>query len=296
MRESRADTRTALLQALALHVVLFVLLFAGLQWSRPSPSVATRGEVIEADLVDAGDLSASMQRALQRTPKPPPPPVPEPLPEPIEEAPPPDAPDTLPPPVPEPAPVEQEAVQRDGQAPEPAEQPREQETTRKQPKQAELDAQPTPEPDRLDQRIAAIRKRIEQARKARELAEQRQLQLADARASASSSASSSKPPPPGNPDSLSMETASYGVAITQAVERQWIRPDSIRSGQRCQVLIVQVPGGEVVDVQVSPGCPFDDLGKRSLEAAILKASPLPYAGFEAVFQRRLVLWFEPSSE
>ena len=43
-----------------------------------------------------------------------------------------------------------------------------------------------------------------------------------------------------------MATASYGVAITTAVERQWLRPDSIRPGQRCQVLIIQVPGGEVV--------------------------------------------------
>ncbi|MBN8264827.1 MAG: protein TolA, partial [Xanthomonadales bacterium] len=58
--------------------------------------------------------------------------------------------------------------------------------------------------------------------------------------------------------------------------------------------IVQVPGGDVVEVQVSPNCPFDELGRRSLEAAVRKASPLPYAGFEQEFQRRLVLWFEPS--
>jgi colicin import membrane protein len=277
-------------QALALHVVLFAVLFAGLQLSQPNPPIAARGEVIEADLVDVGALSPSMQRALRRRPEPMPEPEPASLPEPVAEPVPPPVPDTLPPPVPDPAPVEQEAVQRDGQAPQVAQTPREQEAKRKPPEQAELDAQ-TPEADRLDQRIAAIRKRIEQARKARELAEQRQQQLADARPSA---ASSSSAPPPGNPDSLSAETASYAVGVQVAIERQWIRPDSIKPGQRCQVLIVQVPGGEVVDVQVSPGCPYDDLGKRSLEAAILKASPLPYAGFEAVFQRRLVLWFEPS--
>jgi colicin import membrane protein len=48
-----------------------------------------------------------------------------------------------------------------------------------------------------------------------------------------------------------------------------------------------------VDVQVSANCPYDQLGKRSLEAAVLKASPLPYAGFEDVFRRDLILTFRP---
>ena len=290
MRESRADTRTAMLQALGLHAVLFALMFAGLQWTRPSLPEAARGDVIEADLVDAGDLSAAMQRALRQPPRVPPQPVVEPLPTPVEE-PPPALPEALPPPVPEPAPQDQEAVQRDGLAPGVAEVPREQEATRRQPDQAELEARQQEEAERLkEQRIAEIRQKIEQARKARELAEQRQQQLADARATASSSSAR----PLGTPEGDAAKMAAYGVAITAAVERQWIRPDSVRAGQRCQVLIVQVPGGDVVEVQVSPNCPFDELGRRSLEAAVRKASPLPYAGSEQEFQRRLVLWFEPS--
>ena len=290
MRESRADTRTAMLQALGLHAVLFALMFAGLQWTRPSLPEAARGDVIEADLVDAGDLSAAMQRALRQPPRVPPQPVVEPLPTPVEE-PPPALPEALPPPVPEPAPQDQEALQRDGLAPGVAEVPREQEATRRQPDQAELEARQQEEAERLkEQRIAEIRQKIEQARKARELAEQRQQQLADARATASSSSAR----PLGTPEGDAAKMAAYGVAITAAVERQWIRPDSVRAGQRCQVLIVQVPGGDVVEVQVSPNCPFDELGRRSLEAAVRKASPLPYAGFEQEFQRRLVLWFEPS--
>lgn len=290
MRESRADTRTAMLQALGLHAVLFALMFAGLQWTRPSLPEAARGDVIEADLVDAGDLSAAMQRALRQPPQVPPQPVVEPLPTPVEE-PPPALPEALPPPVPEPAPQDQEAVQRDGLAPGVAEVPREQEATRRQPDQAELEARQQEEAERLkEQRIAEIRQKIEQARKARELAEQRRQQLADARATASSSSAR----PLGTPEGDAAKMAAYGVAITAAVERQWIRPDSVRAGQRCQVLIVQVPGGDVVEVQVSPNCPFDELGRRSLEAAVRKASPLPYAGFEQEFQRRLVLWFEPS--
>ncbi|MBN8265220.1 MAG: cell envelope integrity protein TolA [Xanthomonadales bacterium] len=88
MRESRADTRTAMLQALGLHAVLFALMFAGLQWTRPSLPEAARGDVIEADLVDAGDLSAAMQRALRQPPRVPPQPVVEPLPTPVEAPPP----------------------------------------------------------------------------------------------------------------------------------------------------------------------------------------------------------------
>ena len=59
------------------------------------------------------------------------------------------------------------------------------------------------------------------------------------------------------------------------------------------IRIRQVPGGEVIDVEVLPSCPYDELGRRSVEAAVLKAQPLPYAGFESVFKRDLILRFRP---
>jgi membrane protein involved in colicin uptake len=59
MKETRADTRTALLQALAVHVVLFALMFAGLNWTRSAVPEAAQGEVIEADLVDPSALSSA---------------------------------------------------------------------------------------------------------------------------------------------------------------------------------------------------------------------------------------------
>ncbi|MEO6364766.1 MAG: protein TolA, partial [Luteimonas sp.] len=39
--------------------------------------------------------------------------------------------------------------------------------------------------------------------------------------------------------------------------------------------------------------PYDAIGRRSVEAAVLKAQPLPYAGFEEVFNRTLILSFDP---
>lgn len=285
MKETRADTRTALMQAFGLHVLLFALMFAGLQWTRSNVAEAAQGEVIEADLIDPSALSASMRSALRRTPEQPPQPVveqpvvepePEPLPEPV--------PEDAPPPVPDPAPVEQEKVQRDAESPEVAKVPQEQEEKRKQPEQADLDAQ-------KQKQLAEIRRQREQAAKERTQAEMRAQQLADARAS--QTGSSSTPPPRGDPNSRSSNDAMYKVAVKDAITRQWIRPESIPLGVPCQVRIRQIPGGEVVDVQVSGGCPYDELGKQSLERAVQKASPLPYAGFEDAFNRDIVLTFRP---
>ena len=284
MKETRADTRTALLQALGLHAVLFALMFAGLNWTRSNVAEAAHGEVIEADLVDPSALSAAMRSALLREPVQPPPPVeqpvvepePQPLPEPIVEPEP-------PPPVPEPAPVEQERVQRDAPSPDVAKVPKEQDEKRKQPEQVDLDAQ-------KQKALAEIRRQRELAAKERTQAEMRAQQLADARASQTDAASPASPPR-GNPNSRSSNQAAYIVALQDAILRQWTRPESVKLDDVCQVLIRQIPGGEVVSVEIAPSCPYDALGRRSVEAAILKASPLPYAGVEDAFIRDPVLKF-----
>jgi len=287
VKESRADNNVALLQALGLHVVLFALMFAGLHWTRSPMAEAAHGEVIEADLVSVSDLSASMQRALRRDPEPlpkpivepePVPPEPDPLPEVLPEPPV----EELPPPEPDPAPVEQEQVQRDADSAQVAKVDREQEEKRVKPEQAELDAA-----RRRAEALAEIRRQRALAAQERSMAEQRAQQLNDARAT---SATPTRPPP-GNPDSRSIENAQYQVALKNAILRQWTRPESVRLGQECQVLIRQIPGGEVVSVEISPSCPYDEQGRRSVEAAVLKASPLPYAGFEDVFVRNPTLKF-----
>lgn len=294
MKQTRADTWTALLQALALHVLLFALMFAGLRWSQRNVAEAAQGDPIEADLVAVSDLSASMQRTLRRAPEdapPAPPPAPdkiEPLPEPVPDEVPPPRPTPLPAPVPDPAPVEQEKVQRDAPSPQVAKVPREQEQKRRQPDQAELDATRQAELERQKQRqLAEIRKLREQAARERSMAEQRAQQLADARTPGASSA----PPPPGNRGTDPGLQAKYAEAIRQAILRQWVRPETVPLGQACRIAIRQLPGGEVVDVTISPSCPYDTLGQQSVERAVLKASPLPYAGFDTVFSRDLTLNF-----
>lgn len=289
MKQTRADTGIAIAQAVLLHALLFALLFAGLRWSQRNVALAAQGDPIEADLVEVSDLSAPLQRALRRAPAQAPSsaPLPEPLP---EDAPavPPRAQKALPPPVPEPSPVEQEKVQRDAPSPQVAKVPREQEEKRRQPDQAELESKRQAEAERQRLRqIEELRRLREQVARERLQAEMRAQQLADARTAAASPA----PPPPGNRGADPGLQARYAAALQQAIARQWTRPESVPLGQRCRLTIHQIPGGEVASVDIAPGCPYDALGRRSVEAAVLKASPLPYAGFESVFSRILELNF-----
>lgn len=83
----------------------------------------------------------------------------------------------------------------------------------------------------------------------------------------------------------------YAKAVQHAIVQRWTRPDSVAEGQRCVLDIRQIPGGMVVEASVTADCEYDAVGQRSIQAAVLKAQPLPYAGFEDVFQPRLRLRF-----
>ena len=149
-----------------------------------------------------------------------------------------------------------------------------------------------------EKKLAEIRRLRAQAAKEAQLAEQKLRQLSDARArqtsaaSATAASSAGSSAPQGNNGVDANLSGKYAAAIQKAVLDQWMRPDSVPRGQRCRITIRQLPGGEVVDVEVSPSCPYDDAGKRSVEAAVLRAQPLPYRGFESVFQRTLNFNFE----
>ena len=146
-------------------------------------------------------------------------------------------------------------------------------------------------------KIADLRSRREQAEKEAKLAEQRLRQVAAARnaaaASSSASANSTAQPAGGAGGTSDDLTAKYAAAIQAKVQDAWIRPENIASGQRCQIVITQLRGGRVLSAKVGANCPYDEAGKRSIEAAVLNAQPLPYAGFEQVFNRELILNFRP---
>src|SRR5688572_24018387 len=96
MKETPADTAQAIVLAVAVHLLLFLMLFAGLWWTRSGAPAAAGA--ISAEMVDASDLSTAMQRTLRQRPEPvvepepvpepePEPEPPEPLPTPVEEQP-----------------------------------------------------------------------------------------------------------------------------------------------------------------------------------------------------------------
>ncbi|KQR13365.1 MULTISPECIES: cell envelope integrity protein TolA [Xanthomonas] len=141
-------------------------------------------------------------------------------------------------------------------------------------------------------KIADIRRQREQATKEATLAEQKLRQVAAARAQqASAAAATSAQPTAGQGGTSTDLSAKYAAAIQQKVLAQWVRPPSVPPGQKCTINIRQLPGGSVMEAKVAPGCPYDEAGQRSIEAAVLSAQPLPYRGFESVFQRNLTFVF-----
>ncbi|WP_417475025.1 cell envelope integrity protein TolA [Luteimonas mephitis] len=314
MRETRADSTQAVVLAIALHAFLFALMFVGLWWTRDAAPIAAAGSPISAEMVDTSELSTQMRRALAREAEPLPAPEPEPVPpqEVQEDAAP--LPQPLPEPqpqespvprqqeaqefVPEPAPVEQEKVDRNAISAETRE--REQEEKRRQEQVDLTERKQQEEAERKfrlaeqqrDEKLKKIQAERAKAEREAKLAEQKLKQIADARARQASDAAASAPPPPGNNGVDAGLQARYAAAIQEAVLRNWTRPENVPQGQRCRIYITQLPGGDVMSAKVDPSCPYDELGRRSVEAAVLKAKPLPYAGFESVFQRNLILNFE----
>ena len=301
----------AVAYAIGLHVLLALLLWfsSWFTWNHESSSAAGL-PVMDASLdASAADIQAA-ERALQH--------VPEPLPQPVEEV---AEEETVPPPQPilEPRPQDaptpqQQVAQERIPVPDTQDQDeasrlalsqekalREQEEKRRQ-EQIDLTEQKRVEEAQKQQRLAKqqeeadkqkkldeIRRLRAQASKDAQLAEQKLRQLADARSRQTSApaAATGASAPAGNNGVDEGLLAKYIAAIQQEVSGQWTRPESVPLGTRCRVVIKQLPGGQVMSAEVQPGCAMDQAGQDSLERAVLKAQPLPYRGFESVFNRTL---------
>nr|WP_255703249.1 cell envelope integrity protein TolA [Lysobacter sp. GX 14042] len=299
--------------AVVLHLVLFGLMFIGLWWTRAPETVSAAGSPVEAKLVDANALSAAMRQTLSERPDPVPLPEPEPEPEPEPVAPlpqpePEPRPQDAPAPpqqapqesIPEPDPVEQDEVVAEP-TPTPAEEnarlqeeKRRQEqidlTERKRQEEAEQKRRRAEQQAERERKLAEIRSEREKAERERKLLEQKARQLAEAREAADTATGSASPPPGNQGDDTGLR-ARYAAALTEAIRAKWTRPETVPIGARCTLVIRQLPGGEVMSVDVGNPCSYDEQGRRSIEAAVLKAQPLPYSGFEKVFARELRLNF-----
>lgn len=86
--------------------------------------------------------------------------------------------------------------------------------------------------------------------------------------------------------------AEYRDLIAQKVRRNWNQPPSARAGDSCEVRVQQIPGGEVTSA-VASRCTGDAAFARSVEAAVLRASPLPLPSDPRLFDRNLLFTFKP---
>lgn len=84
----------------------------------------------------------------------------------------------------------------------------------------------------------------------------------------------------------------YIGAIQAAVTRQWARPSGTPAGLKCQIKVNQIPGGGVIDVSIGTPCNASAVVRNSIINAVKKADPLPFTGFEEVFERRLNFIFQ----
>ncbi len=93
----------------------------------------------------------------------------------------------------------------------------------------------------------------------------------------------------GNDTSL---LAEYSSSIVKVVTDNWNRPDTAPAGVRCAVHIVQIRGGSVLSANIASPCNADPITQESIKQAVTKAQPLPYKGYESVFQRDITFIFK----
>lgn len=292
--ETRADQTRALLLTVLLHAVGIALVWLSSSWFWSSQADAAAGEPITASLeVSSADLRRAERAIADATkaareeqsavPQPKPSPAPQDSDTPLQPKPqaPQDQPDT----------VDQQAIDR--LAALKAEQQLREQEARTREEQVDLTEdierqQEVERRQRMREQLEAIRREREQAAQTTRMEEQRLRQLADREAASTPSPAPRTPPAAqaGNRGQDEGLRARYIAALNSAARASWntsLAPELIR----CKVRFTQIVGGEVIDVDFLE-CPYDAQGRDSVERALRK-NPMPYSGFESVYQRQITL-------
>jgi colicin import membrane protein len=300
--ESFGDKLRAFGLALAVHIVCILAMLIGLWWTTESRPVSVPGPVIEVDLIGptAAPKSVAVAGPKLVTPKPvlpkPEPPKPEP-PKPEPPKPPQEA-------TPPPTEVHQDTVDQEritALAAEKAEEAKKEQEEKHRREQALLEDQQRKEEERKKQ-LADVRKEREAAEKALKLEKEKLAQLEDKQRADRAKTDKQRVQQMVDQEAEQAQTgaggqdndlaARYAAAIQSAVTNNWNRPDSATPGLRCTVVIVQIPGGELMSATVTSPCNADQVTRNSIEQAVRKAAPLPYQGYEKVFQRSIKFNFK----
>lgn len=294
-------------RGLALSILLHSAIVAAavygwFTWKHRAPPVATMA--IEATVVDERVL-----KGIAAMPEPTPPPLkptPEPEPEPV--------PEEQGPPTPDPAELQRKEEERI--ALEKAEQEKADEQKREQEQKTAQALKEREDVERIEaekqaaakaaaetaaaarlneeraiaDRKAAEKKRAEDAAAAKKAAEEKARVAREAELRRALEAEER-----GNAARNSDEANRWHAQIVARITRAWIRPPSARPGITCIVSVTQVPGGEVTAVRVSSCSPDEAALRESVEAAVLRASPLPTPPPDVPFERSLELTFAPTT-
>jgi colicin import membrane protein len=287
--------------AVLVHAACVAVVFFGLLWTENAKPLSVAGPVIEATLVDfkAAPLPAARTPPKPPRPAPPKPPPPKPQPEPpkpaVDEPPRPVTPRSE-------DRVDQEEIRLRAEALEKAEREQEEKIRKEQ-----VDLTEPPE-DELARMERERQEQIEDIRRQREAAEEKrrieERALADLQARNQQAEidrqraaeqqrmeqlAQQEQQNQGNEGESDSLVDRYLLAISNQVDRNWSRPDTMVQGFRCMAKITQIPGGEVIGIELG-GCRGDPETLRSVEAAVMR-EPLPYRGFESVFSRNLTIPF-----
>ncbi len=260
--------------AVLLHVALFGSMLVAFDFARPTPITPM---AIQATLVveDSAEALPPPAAPIQE-----PEPAPEPDPE-IEEPPPePDNSEELRRQAEEEKRVQDALIEKERLAK--IRQQEEAEKKRKQ-REEEEERKKREEADKEKKRIAAEKKREDDIKRQREENERTRRELEAEQRQAEVDAEERR-----FATRNSAEMTAYQFAIAQRIRRNWSVPASAGPETRCTVRVQQLPGGDIVGVNIMT-CNGDEAVKRSVEAAIRRSSPLPEPANPELFDRHLTL-------
>lgn len=85
----------------------------------------------------------------------------------------------------------------------------------------------------------------------------------------------------------------WARAISDRVRRYWNQPPNVAVGLECVLEVTQLPNGVVVGVEIERCNTTDQTIIRSVENAVLNASPLPGPPGNVAFERVIIITFRP---
>jgi colicin import membrane protein len=148
------------------------------------------------------------------------------------------------------------------------------------------------------QRIEQERQRLEQQRQERERAaeEERKRKEAEKQLSEAMAAEERERQEAARRARALTAAEKYKILIRQKVSRNWVRPPGAAKGLQCTVKVRLAASGDVLTVAVTQSS-GNDLFDRSVENAVLKASPLPLPEEKDLFDyfRDIEFLFNPEA-